>query len=95
MANRLLVLYIRENGQAINRLGISISKKVGGAVIRNRIKRLIKEQFRLQEGNLLKGYDLVIVVRPATAELEKDQAFNQIGASLQNLLNRQKIRGTP
>ena len=93
MANRLLVLYIKENGLPINRLGISVSRKVGKAVIRNRIKRLIKEQIRLHEGEICQGYDLVIVVRAAAAALPKDTAFKQIGESLLNLVDRHKIRG--
>ena len=93
MANRLLVLYIRENGRLVNRLGISISRKVGKAVLRNRIKRLVKEQMRLHDREISQGYDLVIVVRTATAELPKDMAFKQIGEALLNLVDRHKIRG--
>ena len=95
MANRLLVLYIRENGLPVNRLGISISRKVGKAVLRNRIKRLVKEQMRLHDGEILQGYDLVIVVRTAAAALPKSTAFRQIGGSLLSLVDRHKIRGVP
>jgi len=93
VANRLLVLYIRENGLLVNRLGISISRKVGKAVLRNRIKRLIKEQIRLNEGKISPGYDLIIVVRAAAGTLPKNVAFKQIGESLLNLVDRHKIRG--
>jgi len=87
MANRLLVLYVRENNLGLNRLGISISKKVGGAVTRNRIKRLIKEQIRALQKNLALGYDLVFIARAPAA----DASFADIGKSLSNLLARQKI----
>ena len=89
VANRLLVLYVRENSLSVNRLGISISRKVGNAVIRNRIKRLIKEQMRTQEEDLTNGYDLVIIARINAAQSD----FNLIGQSLQDLLDKQKIRG--
>ena len=93
MANRLLVLYIKKNDQGINRFGVSISRKVGKAVTRNRIKRLIKEQIRLQEKELSVGYDMVIVVRKVAAELPKEVAFNEIGLALFGLFAKQKIRG--
>ena len=89
-ANRLLVMYVRENGCINSRLGISVSRKVGKAVVRNRIKRLIKEQIRLHENEITTGYDLVVVVRIAAAEAD----FSQIGQSLLNLLDKQKMRGT-
>ncbi|MCL2399628.1 MAG: ribonuclease P protein component [Defluviitaleaceae bacterium] len=92
VANRLLVLYIKKNGMENNFLGISISRKVGKAVVRNRIKRLIKEQIRLQEEALVRGYDLVIVVRAAAGDLQKDEDYKQIGRALLNLLDRQSLR---
>ena len=88
VANRYLVLYIRRNGMSVNRLGISISRKVGCAVVRNRIRRLIKEQMRLNEKAITEGYDLVIVVRPAATEAD----FHQIGFSLAGLLDKQKLK---
>ena len=48
-ANKYLVMYIRNNGMESNRIGISVSKKVGNSVIRHRITRLIRESFRLNE----------------------------------------------
>ena len=48
-ANRYLVLYIRENGMDKNRLGISVSKKVGNSVVRHHLTRLIRESYRLQK----------------------------------------------
>jgi ribonuclease P protein component len=85
-ANRLLVLYVKKNDLPVSRLGVSVSRKVGTAVVRNRIKRIIKEHIRLQ--SVLPGCDLVIVVRPA---IPKDVSFKQIGQSLLDLLDRQKV----
>ena len=62
-ANRYLVMYIMENGTDQNRVGISVSKKVGNSVVRHRIKRLIKESYRIQEECFLSGFDIVIIAR--------------------------------
>lgn len=58
-----VVMYYRKNGSHLNRLGISVSKKVGKAVVRNRAKRLIKESFRLNQCEIGLGYDIVFVAR--------------------------------
>ena len=62
-ANRDLVMYLRKNDSDTNRLGISVSKKVGNSVVRHRITRLIRESYRLNEAKLLHGYDIVVVAR--------------------------------
>ena len=62
-ANRELVMYLRKNDSDTNRLGISVSKKVGNSVVRHRITRLIRESYRLNEEKLLQGYDIVVVAR--------------------------------
>jgi ribonuclease P protein component len=59
-----LTVYAKANALGHGRLGISISRKVGTAVRRNRIKRLLREAFRLMQHDLPGGYDLVVVVRP-------------------------------
>ena len=62
-ANKYLVMYIVDNDLEINRLGISVSKKVGNSVVRHRITRLIREAYRLHINDLSKGHDIVIVAR--------------------------------
>lgn len=62
-ANKYLVMYIVDNNLENNRLGISVSKKVGNSVVRHRITRLIREVYRLQHNNLTKGKDIVVVAR--------------------------------
>lgn len=58
-----LVLYFMRNNTEYNRLGISVSKKVGNSVVRNRVKRLIREAFRLSPLTLKTGLDLVLIAR--------------------------------
>jgi len=62
-ASKYVVVYSGRNGKAENRLGITVSTKLGGAVQRNRIRRRLKEIYRLNEQTLRKGYDLVLVAR--------------------------------
>lgn len=66
-ANKYLVMYIKENGLEKNRIGITVSKKVGNSVIRHRVTRLIRESYRLHEGVFNSGLDIVIVARVSTA----------------------------
>ena len=63
LANKYLVMYILPNDQMYSRIGISVSKKVGNSVVRHRIKRLIKESYRLNMNQIKKGYDFVVVAR--------------------------------
>lgn len=62
-ANRYLVMYIKENDLQKNRLGISVSKKVGNSIVRHRLTRLVRESYRLNEETFQNGYDLVVVAR--------------------------------
>ena len=66
-ANKYLVMYVVENHTDKNRLGISVSKKVGNSVVRHRVKRLIKESYRLHEGVFNSGLDIVIIARQSAA----------------------------
>lgn len=86
-ANKHLVLYVMKNSKNANYLGISISKKLGGAVCRNRMRRLLKEQYRLKQNNLAQGFNLVIIVRP----IAKEMSFEEVGKSLDELLNKHKL----
>ena len=62
-ANRYLVMYMKENGLETNRIGVSVSKKVGNSIVRHRITRLIRESYRLQEDMFNSGLDMVVVTR--------------------------------
>lgn len=61
--NRNLVLYVRKNGTKETRLGITISKKTGNAVVRNKIRRQVKEIYREFFPKIKDGYDLVLIIR--------------------------------
>ncbi len=80
-ANRYLVMYKLENGLNRNRLGISVSKKVGNSVVRHHLARLIRENYRLSEDLYERGYDMVVVARVAA----KDADYYRIGKSLGHL----------
>ena len=62
-ANGHLVLYARKNHSCENRVGITVSKKLGGAVIRNRVRRRLREVYRLNEEQFTSGWDIVVVAR--------------------------------
>ena len=62
-ANRYLVMYVLGNDSSGNRLGISVSKKVGNSVVRHRLTRLIRERYRLNESHFSKGFDIVVIAR--------------------------------
>ena len=63
-----IVLYALPNRRKMNRLGITVSTKVGKAVVRNQIRRRLKEIYRLQEADILLGFDIVIVARVKASE---------------------------
>ena len=68
-ANKYLVMYILENDQKVNRLGISVSKKVGNSVVRHRITRLIRESYRLHENIFNSGLDIVVIARNSASSV--------------------------
>ncbi len=67
-----LVVYCRRNGQGYNRLGITVSAKLGKAVRRNKVRRRIREIYRLHQAKLLPGWDLVVVARVRAAHSRYD-----------------------
>jgi ribonuclease P protein component len=86
-ANKYLVMYVRKNGLENNRLGISVSKKVGNSVIRHRITRLIRESYRLSEDRLCNGLDIVIVARIGA----KGREYSEIESAVLHLAKLHKI----
>jgi ribonuclease P protein component len=76
------VLIIHNNGRDITRLGTIVSKKVGNSIKRNRIKRLIREYFRLNKKKIPKGHDIIIVAQTKNNNLD----FFKVQEELNNLL---------
>ena len=62
-ANSYLVLYARKNHSQTNRVGVTVSKKLGCAVVRNRVRRRLREVYRLNETKFSSGWDIVVVAR--------------------------------
>ena len=86
-ANKYIIIYILGNDQDKNFLGISVSKKVGNSVVRHRVKRLLKENYRLHEDMLNSGFNIAVIARPAA----RDADFKQIEKAMIHLFSLHKI----
>ena len=86
-ANKYLVMYILKNDLNRNRIGISVSKKVGNSVIRHRITRLIRESYRLQEDMFNSSLDIVVIARSSAREV----GYKEIESALLHLGGLHKI----
>ena len=86
-ANKYLVMYVLENNLNKNRIGISVSKKVGNSVIRHHITRLIRESYRLQEDVFNSSLDIVVIARSTAREV----GYKEIESALLHLGGLHKI----
>ncbi len=85
--NKYLVMYCLRTDTGRNRLGISVSKKVGNSVVRHRITRLIRESYRLNEELFVGGLDMIVVARPGA----KERSFFEIESALLHLARRHHL----
>lgn len=74
-------MYVMKNDLNQNRIGISVSKKVGNSVVRHRVTRLIRESYRLGEATFHTGYDIVVVARAGA----KGRSFSEIDSAVKHL----------
>lgn len=92
IAGRYAVLYFFDRAAVANddqpRLGVSVSKKVGGAVTRNKVKRTLKASFKTLSDSLAPGYDYVIIARPGLAEFIDKSQFEDVTEMTANLFRR-------
>ena len=81
-------MYIMRNNLEYNRVGISVSKKVGKANVRNKVKRRIRESYRLDvDGKIKSGYDIVFIARVSIIDVQ----YNEINKSMKHLVNKFKL----
>ena len=80
-ADKYLVMYVLENGLESNRIGISVSKKVGNSVVRHHLTRLLRESYRLHEDMFNSGLDIVVIARVSA----KNVGYRDIESALLHL----------
>ena len=86
-ANKHIVMFVLKNNKGTNRLGISASKKIGKAVVRNKQRRRLKEAFRALGSDVKAGYDIVILPRIGIIEA----GFPEVRTSTEHLLRKHNI----
>lgn len=86
-ADSLLVLYARRNHSGSNRIGYTVGKKLGKAHIRNRVRRRLREIYRLHEGQFLPGWDIVVVARSQAV----DASFQELTSSFLRLARKRGV----
>jgi len=87
IADRYVVLYILQNNSSYRKVGYSVSKKIGKAVVRNKIKRVFRETYRHNKDKLVTGIDIVLIARKPIV----DANYQQIEKSLNRLFKKAKI----
>ena len=84
-------MYVLENNQNKNRLGISVSKKVGNSIVRHHITRLIRENYRLRENVFNSGLDIVVIARVSASSV----GFYEVGSALTHLAKLHHVLKNP
>ncbi|MCF0145753.1 MAG: ribonuclease P protein component [Eubacterium sp.] len=97
-AERYFVMYVLRNGTDRNRLGISVSKKVGNSVVRHHICRLVRESYRLRETDFRPGYDIILMARPDASgctQREVSDSLYRLGGRLHVILPDDQNKTVP
>ena len=89
LASKLLVLKTNGNGRPLSRYGFSVSRKVGNAVVRNRMKRWLREILRAT--TLKAGHDIIFIVRPAASATD----YWELKKAVADVLSRARLLGNP
>lgn len=84
--NRNLILYVKKNNYNYNRVGFTITKKIGNSVVRNKIRRRLKEVYRLNMQNMNLGYDLIFIPKKNTVDI----SYQELESAMLHIL---KISG--
>ena len=85
--NRNLILYVKKNDLNVTRVGYTITKKIGNAVTRNKIRRKMKEIYRLNFYNIKQGYDLIFIAKKSI----KDISYNELEGSMIHIMSLAKL----
>ncbi len=85
------LIFFKKNEENLKRCGFVVSKKTGNAVCRNRLKRLFREYCRLNEGNLITGYDIIFVAKRTAGEKFKTLSFEEMKKDLDRVLKNSKL----
>lgn len=87
ISTKFLVIFYKPNGYPYNRVGISTTKKLGNSVKRNRVKRIIKENYRANADKIKVGYDFIFLARVRA----KDAEYEDIKKAMNYLLRKSKL----
>lgn len=85
--NRNLILYVKKNDLNETRVGYTITKKIGNAVVRNKLRRRMKEIYRLNFHNIKEGYDLVFIAKRSL----KDISYKELEGSMKHIMSIAKL----
>lgn len=78
ISGRHVVLHFMKHTKGVNRIGLTTSRNIGGSVSRNRMRRLLRESYRLNEHNIKKGYDIILLGRGGSTDLTYAQVSKEI-----------------